>query len=194
MNSQQPSPSRPSQRSEVSRFHDRLHALRAQGRRPRRRETASRERLREIIRSLEAVRSVEELVSGLSFDLAQVLGLRVEWTRRFFDGRYLLGMTVRETAQDHAVMQDRYTRVAVLVSPRSGAGRLEVECRGTVHDRDLPTTAWEDGMDADGMQRIAAFLEEQFLAFAARYCESRESLRLHDMYDLSWAEAALAAA
>jgi hypothetical protein len=142
------------------------------------RVTTQRAHAERILLAHEHVESIKRAAAGYVNDLGRVLSLPLRLSRRLFDGRYALAVHLNEGAADpFRGSRGRYSRILFLVQPLPEAGRVRLECRITVHDRDLEPTAIEDELSADGLSRMRSCMERQFLTFAESYCASREPAR-----------------
>jgi hypothetical protein len=177
-------------------FGQRLREIREQGQRRRTRvhdehTQTTRRRIQEILSAVDHVERIEKLVSRLTEDLARGLSVQVELSRRFSDGGFLLDLRVPEKAASEHARRSSPSHLTVRVAPCSAEGRVTLECRSIVHDRDgEPATVVED-MSREGLRHLHVFLQRQFLCFARCYCDGRAPGAAGS--ELSRAEVALAA-
>jgi hypothetical protein len=157
------------------------------------RRRAHRGHAGQLLRSHEHMARVERAAADLMSDLGSVLSIPLRLSRRLFDGRYALTVQLDETRADTAGAARRAcSRVSFLMQPLPEEGRFRLECRATVHDRELESTATESELSSDDMPSIRAYMERQLLAFAERYCAGDGRDRAKVGSDVSWMEAAFA--
>ena len=91
-------------------------------------------------------------------------------TRGFFEGKYMLALRLDEQLLDEEGRSGSYfSRLMLLLDPRSEDGEFNVQCRKTIRDRDLETTTKTTAMDDANVATLAEFIEAQFVAFAEAY-------------------------
>ena len=81
-------------------------------------------------------------------------------SRSCFDGQYMLALRT---------IDKPYSRLSFMLRVDSEKGTMTLSCRKTVRNRDLEKVVTEQSLDGDGLSRIEAMVEAQFMDFARAY-------------------------
>lgn len=155
-------------------FQDKLKEIRDAGTRQiaetrQARSLEDMERSRRTVEGLEFREKIEGMIGALATNFGEEAP-SFELQRGFYEGKYLLALRADESLLDGDGHSGRYfSRLVFLLSPDGQAGTFGLECRKTVRNRDAETQLVAETMEADSLPAFEAFIEEQFLAFAAAY-------------------------
>jgi hypothetical protein len=157
-----------------SRFQDKLRRIR----------DASRERSEQThkVRTEEDIHRSEKTVHAFEYRESVEAGIEdlvtsfqeeapdFVLTRGFYEGKYMLALRLDEQLLDEDGRAGSYfSRLMLLLDPRSESADFNVQCRKTIRNRDLETTTKTTPMDEESVPVLGEFIEAQFVAFAEAY-------------------------
>ncbi|MHC5211236.1 MAG: hypothetical protein ACYTG2_11005 [Planctomycetota bacterium] len=164
-------------------FGRKLAEIRAAARRRRsegraRRRTASVDRARALLASLDAVERMRAIVARRVEELAGELALDVRSEQRFYDSRWSVSACLDElVVGPRGRPRTQATRAVFLIAPRPDDARIALECHVTVRGHDLVTTRDAEALTDAGLSRLVEAVEHGLIALAEAWTAPAAAIR-----------------